>query len=103
MPQIIITSRQGEMLSIDAAEGLSLMRVIVDQGGELLALCGGVMSCATCHVYIDGAFLSKLSPISPDEKEILEGTPHRQNNSRLSCQIPLTENLNGLHVTLAPE
>ena len=104
MPQIIVTSRAGDVRSIDAANGFSLMRAIVDQGaGEILALCGGVMSCATCHVYVDEAFLSRLAPMSPDENEILSGLPCRANNSRLSCQIPLSQELDGLRVTIAPE
>lgn len=104
MPNIIITTREGVEHSVEAAEGLSLMEVIRDAGmDEMLALCGGCCSCATCHVKIDPAFMATLPPISEDESDLLDSSDHRDDRSRLSCQVPVTEAMNGLRVTIAPE
>ena len=83
---------------------MSVMEVIRDEGiDELLAMCGGGCSCATCHVYVAEQDWNTLSPIGPDEDELLESSGHRTRQSRLSCQIPFEEALSGLHVTIAPE
>jgi ferredoxin, 2Fe-2S len=104
MPQIIVTTREGDERRLDAALGLTAMQAIRDGGvNDLLALCGGACSCATCHVYVDSAFVSALPPMSEDENDILDGSSHRAATSRLSCQIPLTAELDGLRVTVAPE
>ena len=104
MPNIIISTRDGEARSIAASEGQSLMEVIRDAGvDELLALCGGCCSCATCHVKVDPAFMALLPPISEDEGDLLDSSDHRDEYSRLSCQIPITSALEGLRVTIAPE
>jgi 2Fe-2S ferredoxin len=104
MTQVTIVRRNGEELTIDAAGGQSLMEAIRDGGvDELLALCGGCCSCATCHVYVDASHLSKLPPISPDENDLLDSSEHRTPASRLSCQIRLTDEIAGIKVTVAPE
>ncbi len=80
------------------------MEVIRDAGiDELLALCGGCLSCATCHVHVDPAFADKLPPISEDEADLLDSSDHRDENSRLSCQIALSEELDGLKARIAEE
>src|SRR5690606_25475076 len=72
MPKLIVVNREGEETVCEAETGLSVMENIRDNGfDELLALCGGSCSCATCHVYVDDAFLDRLDPISPDENELL--------------------------------
>ncbi len=104
MPNLTITSREGETREIAVEEGLSVMEAIRDNGfDELLALCGGCCSCATCHVHVDPAFADKLPVMGEDEDDLLESSDHRQDNSRLSCQIPFTSDLDGLKVTIAPE
>ncbi|AOR77011.1 MULTISPECIES: 2Fe-2S iron-sulfur cluster-binding protein [Sphingomonadaceae] len=104
MPQIIVVNHAGEEKSVDAAEGRTLMEVIRDDGfDELLALCGGCCSCATCHVFIDPAFADKLPAMSEDENDLLDSSDHRNETSRLSCQVPVTADLEGLRVTIAPE
>jgi 2Fe-2S ferredoxin len=104
MPKLIVVTREGAESSIEAAGGLSVMEAIRDAGfDELLALCGGCCSCATCHVQVDEAFLDQLPPMSEDENDLLDSSDFRQANSRLSCQIPLTDALDGLKVTIAPE
>jgi ferredoxin len=69
----------------------------------LLALCGGCCSCATCHIHIEPAFADRLPKMSEDENDLLDSTDHRNETSRLSCQVPVTDALDGLIVTIAPE
>ncbi|MDN3646031.1 2Fe-2S iron-sulfur cluster-binding protein [Pontixanthobacter aestiaquae] len=104
MPKLIVVNRDGEESTVDVGEGLTVMEAIRDNGfDELLALCGGCCSCATCHVHVDPAFADKLPEISEDEDDLLESSDHRAENSRLSCQVPFTPELDGLKVTIAPE
>ena len=104
MPDLLVTTREGVERRVEAAAGVSVMEVIRDNDfDELLALCGGCCSCATCHVYVEERFLEKLAPPGEDEDELLESSSHRKPTSRLSCQIPFGEALDGLRVTIAPE
>jgi len=104
MPKLIVVNREGEESAIDVEDGLTVMEAIRDNGfDELLALCGGCCSCATCHIYVDADAADKLPAISEDEDDLLESSDHRNETSRLSCQIPLTAELDGLKVTIAPE
>ncbi|WP_257557131.1 2Fe-2S iron-sulfur cluster-binding protein [Sphingobium sp. CFD-2] len=104
MPNVIVTTRNGAEREIAAETGLSLMEAIRDAGiDEMLALCGGCCSCATCHVKVDPAFFGLLSTVSEDESDLLDSSEHRDEYSRLSCQIPLTAELDGLRVAIAPE
>jgi 2Fe-2S ferredoxin len=104
MPKLIVTTREGETSEIDVEDGLTVMEAIRDNGfDELLALCGGCCSCATCHVHVDPSFADKLPKMSEDEDDLLESSDHRDETSRLSCQIPFTTDLDGLKVTIAPE
>ncbi|RYE03652.1 MAG: 2Fe-2S iron-sulfur cluster binding domain-containing protein [Sphingomonadales bacterium] len=104
MPKLIVVTREGEEREIEGAAGLSVMEVIRENGfDELLALCGGCCSCATCHVHVDPEFAAKLAPMSEDENDLLESSSDRDDRSRLSCQIPFTDALDGLRVTIAEE
>jgi 2Fe-2S ferredoxin len=104
MGELAITTRDGTEHRIAIAEGLSLMEAIRNAGiDELLALCGGSCSCATCHVYIDPAFAEQLPPVSDDENDLLDSSDHRNETSRLSCQIELSVRLAGLKASIAPE
>ena len=104
MPKLIVTDRSGTESAIDVDDGLTVMEAIRDNGfDELLALCGGCCSCATCHIHVDPAFKDKLPAMSEDEDDLLESSDHRTENSRLSCQIPFGDELDGLKVTIAPE
>jgi 2Fe-2S ferredoxin len=104
MPQITIVTRDGAEHVARARPGLSVMEVIRDNGfDELLALCGGCCSCATCHVHVDDAWLGTLPPMGGDEDDLLDSSDHRTPSSRLSCQLPFSEALDGLKVTIAPE
>ncbi|AGH48245.1 ferredoxin [Sphingomonas sp. MM-1] len=104
MPKLFVVTREGEEKVVDGQIGLTVMENIRDNGfDELLALCGGCCSCATCHVHVDAADFDKLKPMGDDENDLLDSSDHRVATSRLSCQIPFTEELDGLRVTIAPE
>lgn len=104
MPKLIVVNRAGDEKTVDATTGLSVMEAIRDNGfDELLALCGGCCSCATCHVHVAPADIARLEPMSEDENDLLDSSDHRNEFSRLSCQIEMTDALDGLKVTIAPE
>lgn len=104
MGKIVVTLRDGETREIEASAGISIMETIRDDGiDELMAICGGCCSCATCHVYVDESQLSLLPEMSEDEDSLLGASDHRNATSRLSCQIPFSDALDGLRVTIAPE
>ena len=104
MPKLIVVTREGEEREIDGEAGLSVMEVIRDAGiDEILALCGGCCSCATCHVHVDPEFASKLPKMSEDENDLLDSSSERDEFSRLSCQVDLTDELDGLKVRIAAE
>lgn len=104
MPKLIVVTREGEEREIDGDIGLSVMEVIRDAGiDELLALCGGCCSCATCHVHVDPAFTDRLPPLGEDENDLLGISDDRDATSRLSCQIPFTDALDGMRVKIAKE
>lgn len=102
--QIRVTDRTGVQTIVEATPGLTVMEIIRAGGlDELLALCGGCCSCATCHVFVDPEQVGMLPPLSEDENDLLDGAECRRANSRLSCQLTFDTSLDGLHVTIAPE
>ena len=104
MAKLIVTGLQGDESVLDARTGMSVMENIrLSRSDELLALCGGAMSCATCHVYVDPSFADLLPPMSSTENELLDFSENRQPGSRLSCQIPFDDKLDGLKVAIAPD
>lgn len=89
---------------VEAVAGVSAMETIRGAGfDELLALCGGSPACATCHVYVDPAWLDRLKEPTRDELDLLENLKFRTGRSRLSCQIRMSDPYDGLAVTIAPE
>ena len=104
MPRLIIVTRDGAEHAVEGRAGWSVMENIRDNGfDELLALCGGCCSCATCHVHVDTEWADRLKPMKGDEDDLLDSSDHRVGTSRLSCQILFTEALDGLRVAIAPE
>jgi ferredoxin, 2Fe-2S len=101
---ITYNSNAGATRDVDVPIGSSVMEGAVNNGIDgIVAECGGACMCATCHVYVDEAWLPKLRPIAEDEQEMLNNTfSPRKPNSRLSCQIQVTKELNGLTVTTPP-
>lgn len=104
MIKLTVTTRGGESRTVESDEGLTLMEAIRDNGfDQLLALCGGCCSCATCHVHVDPSFVGRLPEMSEEEDDLLDSSDHRDKTSRLSCQVPLTFALDGLSVRIAEE
>jgi len=104
MAKLVIVDTDGSEKEVEVSNGFSVMEAIRDNGFDnLLALCGGCCSCATCHVHVDPAFADKLPKISEDESDLLDSSDHRDENSRLSCQIKMTDALDGLKVTIAEQ
>jgi 2Fe-2S ferredoxin len=104
MPRLTIVNRAGEAHEVEGRSGWSVMENIREHGfDELLALCGGCLSCATCHVHVDPDDFTRLKPMSSDEDDLLDTSEHRVATSRLSCQILFSGELDGLRVRIAPE
>lgn len=99
-----VTTRDGATRHVAAENGRSVMEALRDAGiDELLALCGGCCSCATCHVIVAPEFFGLLPPMSSDEDDLLDSADSRTATSRLSCQVVLNDDLDTMRVTVAPE
>lgn len=103
MPKVTYRLNDGTEQTLEAREGESLMEIAMASDLEgILGRCGGECNCGTCHVIVDDAWAGKLTPPGPQEEMMLDGTPaDRQANSRLSCQIKLSADLDGIVVTVA--
>ena len=101
--KIFVTDRRGVEHAIAAIDGWQIMELIRDEGLPIKAECGGSCACATCHVYVDQAWISKLEEKGEEEIDMLDLAFDIQDNSRLSCQLTMTQALDGLKVTLAPD
>lgn len=102
MVSLRVHTLSGSELSLSAAPGKRLMEVIRDNNGPIRAECGGVCACATCHVYVDSKWLSQLPPPDDNESVLLEVVEQPSERSRLSCQIVITEQMDGMEVWMAP-
>ncbi len=102
MPNINVTDINGQKRAIEYESGSSLMELLRDEGyDEILAICGGGCSCATCHVHIQSEHMHKLPEIEEDEQILIELTDNYDpQQSRLSCQIELSDELDDLAVTI---
>ncbi|MFW6094041.1 MAG: 2Fe-2S iron-sulfur cluster-binding protein [Pseudomonadota bacterium] len=101
MPKITFIEHDGTEHTVEGENGLSVMRAAIDNlVPGIDADCGGECSCATCHVYVDRAWMATVGEPSEREESMLDLNPERESNSRLSCQIPITEELDGLVVTV---
>ena len=104
MPTIHVTRRDGSRQAVAAPAGQSLKDALKGAGvDEILGLCGGFASCGTCHVHIAEGWLERLPEMQADEEELLGFSDWREDSSRLACQIPFTDGLDGIAVTVAPE
>jgi 2Fe-2S ferredoxin len=101
--KIIARDRNGMEHVVEGTDGWTVMEALRDAGLPIAAECGGACACATCHVYVVDGWYEKLMPPSPDELDMLDMALAVQPNSRLSCQIPVSEKTDGIKVTLAPE
>ena len=103
MPTITFIDQDGNEREIEADVGSTVMETAVNNDVPgILATCGGSCSCATCHVYVDESWIDKLPPAELEEEDMLDTAHDLQENSRLSCQIKVTEELDGLIVTTPP-
>jgi 2Fe-2S ferredoxin len=103
MPTITFIDQDGNEREIEAEAGSTVMENAINNDVPgILATCGGSCSCATCHVYVDDSWVDKLPPPELDESDMLDTAHDLQENSRLSCQIKVTEELDGLIVTTPP-
>jgi 2Fe-2S ferredoxin len=101
MPKIVFIEPGGARREVNAPLGITLMEAARQHGVQgVVAQCGGACACATCHVYIDPAWLAKLEPREDMEEGMLEIAWEPRGNSRLSCQIHITADLDGLEVTV---
>jgi ferredoxin, 2Fe-2S len=103
MPTVRVIDRDGVEREVSAPSGSVLMEPLRDMENGVAAICGGMCSCATCHVYVDEAWVAKLPAPMSDEGDMLGDLTSRRENSRLSCQIVLNDALSGLKVQIAPE
>lgn len=103
MINFIAVDLEGREHTLRAKPDEKLMEVLREQDWGVAAICGGMCSCATCHVWLDEEWLDRFPPKDADEEELLEVLDHFQANSRLSCQLILQPQHEGLKVTLAPE
>tara|TARA_Y100001970_G_scaffold269704_1_gene362619 strand:- start:18267 stop:18575 length:309 start_codon:yes stop_codon:yes gene_type:complete len=101
--KILVTDREGNKRVVEGDNNSTLMEIIRDEGIDIEAACGGCCACATCHVYIDEKWLNKLQSIEDDEESMLDQAFDVKKNSRLSCQINLSEELDGLELEIAQE
>ena len=100
--KIFVTDQDGERHELEGLDGWRAMEVIRDWGLNIKAECGGACSCATCHVYVEESWFERLRPPSDDEEDLLYSTLDKKPTSRLSCQILLNDDLDGLRLTIAP-
>ena len=98
-----VVDRDGAEHDVQTPATGSLMEALRELDYGVTAICGGMCSCATCHVYIAPEWVAKVPDRQSDEGDLLSELQFRQDGSRLSCQIPLSQSLDGLRQTLAPE
>jgi len=104
MAQLFITTRMGDCHELEVEEGLSVMEALRDAGiDELLALCGGCLSCATCHVFVTPEDKGTIGPMSQDEEDLLDSSSCRTAESRLACQLRFDGSVDALRIRIAPE
>ena len=104
MARMIVVDRDGKEHEIEAKPGLKVMEILRELDYGVAAICGGLCSCATCHVYVDESWAGRLPKPQSDELELLKELPdYRDATSRLSCQVDFTEALSGIKVSIAPD
>ena len=104
MGKMVVTDRAGETHEIEMTAGENIMEPLRELNAGIEALCGGMCSCATCHIFVGSDWYSKLGEAQDDELELLEETEcYKEGSSRLSCQIEFSDEMDGLTFTIAPE
>ncbi len=104
MARMIVVDRDGKEHEVEAKPGQKIMEILRELDYGVAAICGGLCSCATCHIYVDAAWAGRLAKPQSDELELLnELQDFRDGSSRLSCQVDFTEELAGIKVAIAPD
>lgn len=104
MARMFVTDREGQEHEVEGQVGLKLMETLREYDYGVTAICGGLCSCATCHIYVDPEWMARLPVPQSDEKELLvELQFYEPDRSRLSCQVDFTEELDGLRLKVAPD
>lgn len=104
MARMIVVDRDGKEHEIEAKPGLKLMEILRELDYGVSAICGGLCSCATCHIYVDEKWTARLPKPQSDELELLkEISDYREGTSRLSCQVEFTEALSGIKVEIGQD
>ena len=104
MARMIVVDRDGKEHEIEAKPGLKVMEILRELDYGVSAICGGLCSCATCHIYIDESWVARLPKPQSDELELLkEISDFREGTSRLSCQVEFTDALSGIKVTIGQD
>jgi len=103
MALLRVVDRDGVEHEVEAKPGLKVMEILRELDYGVAAICGGMCSCATCHIYVDPQWGPKLPEPMSDERELLTELSHHTANSRLSCQVEFTNELSGLRLTIAPD
>lgn len=104
MATMRVTDQGGQFHEVEGRTGLKIMETLREYDYGVTAICGGLCSCATCHILVDPEWLSRLPPPQSDEKDLLVELQHYDPaRSRLSCQVDFTDALDGLPLTVAPE
>jgi 2Fe-2S ferredoxin len=104
MARMVVVDRDGKEHEIEARAGLKIMEVLRELDYGVAAICGGLCSCATCHIYVDPAWTARLPAPQSDELELLrELSDYKEPVPRLSCQVEFTEQLSDIKVAIAPD
>ena len=101
--KIRVIDRGGNKHELEGDSNSTLMEILRDADLDIEAACGGCCACATCHVYINDQWLEKISPKDDDEESMLDQAFDVRNTSRLSCQISLSDELDGIELEIAKE
>ena len=101
--KIRVIDRDGNKHELEGDPNSTLMEILRDADLDIEAACGGCCACDTCHVYINDQWLEKISPKDDDEESMLDQAFDIKNTSRLSCQINLSEELDGIELEIAPD
>jgi 2Fe-2S ferredoxin len=104
MAKMVVTDRDGNVHEVEGRAGLKLMETLREYDYGVTAICGGLCSCATCHILIAPGWAGRLPVPQSDEKELLVELQHYEpERSRLSCQVDFTDSLDGLELTIAED
>jgi 2Fe-2S ferredoxin len=103
MAELVIVDRDGHEHRVTGRTGVAVMETLRELDYGVAAICGGMCSCATCHVWVDAAWIARLPARQSDEQELLQELTSFKPESRLSCQLQFTDALDGLKVAIAPD